>query len=256
MPALNHFSSVFGLNETFTTDINEKAEKCGFNKFLDTALTYPPPKDFPITPDYTKDGCDVWDQILVAATYINPCFNMYHLTDFCPFLWDEMGFPSLAGGPNNYFNQSAVQKALHVPPTNYAVCGGSGPIFGKEGDQSVPSALGPLPRVIEATNNVLIGHGWYDYLLFMNGSLVTIQNMTWNGAQGFQKPPTEPLFVPYTSALDTIANQEAGIPWNNNAGGGILGTAHTERGLTFSSVYGSGHGRSPLFPRYDALTNA
>ncbi|KAJ5234165.1 uncharacterized protein N7469_003333 [Penicillium citrinum] len=241
VPALNHFSSVFGLNETFTTDINEKAEKCGFNKFLDTALTYPPPKDFPITPDYTKDGCDVWDQILVAATYINPCFNMYHLTDFCPFLWDEMGFPSLAGGPNNYFNQSAVQKALHVPPTNYAVCGGSGPIFGKEGDQSVPSALGPLPRVIEATNNVLIGHGWYDYLLFMNGSLVTIQNMTWNGAQGFQKPPTEPLFVPYTSALDTIANQEAGIPWNNNAGGGILGTAHTERGLTFSSVYGSGH---------------
>lgn len=242
MAALNHFSNVFTLNDTFLADINEKAEKCGYNKFLDTVLTYPPPKDFPVTPDPNSDGCNVWDQILVAATYINPCFNMYHLTDFCPFLWDEMGFPSLAGGPNNYFNQTAVQKALHVPLTNYAVCGGD--IFGDKGDLSVPSALGPLPRVIERTNNVLIGHGWLDYLLFLNGTLVTIQNMTWNGAQGFQKPPTEPLFVPYTSALDTVANQQGSIPWTNDAGGGILGTAHTERGLTFSSVYGSGHGES------------
>lgn len=85
-----------------------------------------------------------------------------------------MGFPSFAGGPNNYFNQSAVQRALHVPPTNYGVCNGE--IF-PAGDGSVPSALGPLPGVIERTNNVLLGHGWFDYLLFMNGSLVTIQNM-------------------------------------------------------------------------------
>lgn len=181
----------------------------------------------------------MWDQVVRAATYVNPCFNMYHLTDFCPFLWDEMGFPSHAGGPNNYFNQSAVQKALHVPPTNYAVCADG--VLGH--DQSVPSALGPLPSVIERTNNVLIGHGWYDYLLFLNGSLATIQNMTWNGAQGFQKPPIEPLFVPYTRELDTAANEEPSTPFNSNAGAGILGTAHTERGLTFSTVYGAGHGK-------------
>ena len=85
-----------------------------------------------------------------------------------------MGFPSLAGGPNNYFNQTAVQKALHVPPTNYAVCDNG--IF-PHGDGSLPSALGPLPSVIERTNNVVLGHGWFDYLLFVNGSLATIQNM-------------------------------------------------------------------------------
>lgn len=222
-------------------EINKRAEECGYNKFLNEALTFPPPKDFPTAPDETKKGCDVWDQIVKAATYINPCFNMYHLTDFCPFLWDEMGFPSLAGGPNNYFNQSAVQKALHVPLTNYAVCGGN--IF-PNGDGSTPSALGPLPSVIERTNNVLIGHGWYDYLLFLNGSLATIQNMTWNGAQGFKKPPLEePLFVPYTQALDEVANGNEKIPFTDDAGAGILGTAHTERGLTFSTVYGSGHGK-------------
>lgn len=216
-------------------------EKCGYTDFLNKALQYPPPKDFPSLGDITNtDYCDVWDEIVAAATLINPCFNIYHLTDFCPFLWDEMGFPSQAGGPNNYFNQSDVQKALHVPPTDYSVCGESN-IF-SEGDQSLPSALGPLPKVIEATNNVLIGHGWYDYLLFMNGTLATIQNMTWNGAQGFQKPPTEELFVPYTA--ESVVDP---VHWDGGAG--ILGTAHTERGLTFSSVYGSGHGKKiPSIP--------
>ncbi|KAJ5578786.1 uncharacterized protein N7459_007750 [Penicillium hispanicum] len=236
--ALNHFSTVFSLNDTFLAEINNQANKCGYTKFLEEALTFPPPKNFPVTPSYSVEGCDVWDQIVKAATYVNPCFNIYHLTDFCPFLWDELGFPSLAGGPNNYFNQSAVQKALHVPPTNYAVCGGD--IF-PHGDGSVPSALDPLPSVIERTNNVILGHGWLDYLLFLNGSLVTIQNMTWNGAQGFQKPPVEPLFVPYTAILDADANGNPPSPYTADAGAGLLGTAHTERGLTFSTVYGSGH---------------
>lgn len=235
---MNHFSTVFSLNDTFMTEINQRADKCGHTKFLEATWTFPPPKDFP--PANAGPGCDTWDDIVKAVTYINPCFNIYHLTDFCPFLWDEMGFPSQAGGPNNYFNQSAVQRALHVPPTNYAVCGGD--IFPR-GDGSVPSALGPLPSVIERTNNVLIGHGWYDYLLFLNGSLATIQNMTWNGAQGFQHAPVEPLFVPYTDALNAIANGVESSPFNADAGGGLLGTAHTERGLTFSTVYGSGHGK-------------
>ncbi|KAJ5153919.1 Peptidase S10 serine carboxypeptidase [Penicillium coprophilum] len=236
--ALNHYSSVFNLNSTFMTEINHRADICGYTDFLEKALTYPPPKNFPIAPDPNTPGCAVFDDIIEAATYVNPCFNIYHLTDFCPFLWNEMGFPSLAGGPNNYFNSSAVQAALHVPPTDYSICGGD--IF-KHGDGSVPSALGPLPSVIERTNNVLIGHGWYDFLLFANGTLATIQNMTWNGAQGFQKSPDGPLFVPYTDALEQIAKGDAGRPWNYDAGGGILGTAHTERGLTFSSVFTAGH---------------
>ncbi|KAJ5786950.1 uncharacterized protein N7503_012162 [Penicillium pulvis] len=236
--ALNYFDRLFGLNDTFMADINKKSESCGYDKFLDEALTFPPPKDFPIAPEPYQNDCDLWDQIVKAATYVNPCFNMYHLTDFCPFLWDQMGFPSLAGGPNNYFNQTTVQQALHVPITDYSVCGGD--IF-PNGDGSVPSALGPLPSVIERTNNVLLGHGWFDYLLFMNGSLATIQNMTWNGKQGFQYAPTEPLYVPYTDALNADANGHVQAPYTADAGAGILGTAHTERGLTFSTVYGSGH---------------
>ncbi|KAE8151907.1 Alpha/Beta hydrolase protein [Aspergillus avenaceus] len=235
---LNHYTNVFSLNDTFLSDINSRADKCGYTKFLDAALTYPPPKDFPTAPEITEE-CALWDEIVAAAYNVNPCFNFYHLTEYCPYLWNKMGFPSLAGGPNNYFNRTDVQKAIHVPRTDYSVCSET-TIF-ENGDQSAPSALGPLPSVIERTNNTIIGHGWLDFLLFLNGSLVTIQNMTWNGAQGFQKPPVEPLFVPYHYGLTELAYGGAPEPYNLDAGAGFLGTAHTERGLTFSSVFLAGH---------------
>jgi carboxypeptidase D len=189
----------------------------------------------------------VYDNIYNAIYLVNPCFNIYHLTDFCPYLWDEMGFPSLGGGPNNYFNRSDVQAQLHVPPTNYYVCAGGSNLF-PNGDQSVPSALGPLPSVIERTNNVMIGHGLLDFLLFANGSLITIQNMTWNGLQGFQSrpSPTRNFYVPYHESLgyilsianDAIPNTP---PQTDTAGAGLQGTWHTERGLTFVTVDNAGH---------------
>ncbi|KXT17005.1 hypothetical protein AC579_7413 [Pseudocercospora musae] len=245
---LNDYSNIFGLNETFMKEINERAKKCGYFKWMETALTFPPKGPLPAAPNASAPGCAVWDDIVTAEIYVNPCFNVYHLTDYCPFLWDELGFPSLGWGPNNYFNQSDVQKAINAPPTNYAICGDDnlglnvGP-----GDRSVPSALGPLPHVIEKTNNVLLGHGWLDYLLLANGSLATIQNMTWNGKQGFQKRPSDPFYVPYPSndaiVINEILNQP--IPptplYTNLAGAGILGTTHTERGLTFCTVNGAGH---------------
>ena len=109
-----------------------------------------------------------------------------------------MGFPSLGGGPNNYFNRTDVQKALHTKPTNYMVCGEYEFL---RPDGSVPSGLGPLPHVIEATNNVILAHGNLDFLLFTEGSLVTIQNMTWHGKQGFQEAPSDDFYVPYHPQL-------------------------------------------------------
>ncbi len=78
---------------------------------------------------------------------------------------------------SNYFNRTDVKKAINAnPDTNYAVCGDSTlGIYGD--DQSPPSALGPLPKVIEMTNNVVIGGGMLDYLLLTNGTLATIQSM-------------------------------------------------------------------------------
>ena len=50
---------------------------------------------------------------------------------------------------------------------------------------------------------------------------------------GVPKPPTEPLFVPYTDALEEIANGNGQSPYTADAGGGILGTAPQSAVLHF-----------------------
>lgn len=244
---LNDYANVFGLNETTMQDVNERAESCGYFSFMEEALTFPPKGKFENTLNISAEGCAVWDDIVTAALYINPCFNFYHLTDFCPFLWDELGFPSLGAGPNNYFNRSDVQKALNAPPTSYAICGN--PTLFPDGDQSEPSSYTALPSVIERTNNVIVGSGLLDYLLLTNGTLAALNNMTWNGQQGFSKNPMaeKNFFVPYNptigEALNEILYQGSipSVPVGLVAGGGLLGTTYTERGLTFTTVDLAGH---------------
>jgi carboxypeptidase D len=246
VPALKHFNNVLNVNDTFLAEISARADSCGYTEFFNTYVdTFPPAGPIPAAPS-SRHGCDLYNDIVTALTYVNPCFNIYHLTDFCPFLNDEMGFPSLGGGPNNYFNRSDVQAVIHAPPTDYSVCGDRA-LFPR-GDQSVPSALGPLPSVIERTNNTIIGHGLLDFLLFANGSLITIQNMTWNGAQGFQTRPsaTENFFVPYHPNIGQDAAGRVMAPFIDDAGSGFQGTTHTERGLTFVTVTLSGHGMYSL----------
>lgn len=77
---LNDYANIFSLNETFMTSINERAEKCGYFKFMEEALTFPPKGKF-MAPNESAPGCDVWDDIVTAEIYVNPCFNIYHLID-------------------------------------------------------------------------------------------------------------------------------------------------------------------------------
>ena len=155
-------------------------------------------------------------------------------------------------GPNNYFNDSAVQKAINAPPTNYAIC--ADPTLFPNGDQSPPSSFTALPYVVEHTNNVIVGSGLLDYLLLTNGTLATLNNMTWNGAQGFSSNPyADKLFVPYNPFLgevifETETQPIPATPVGLQAGAGYLGTTHTERGLTFTTVDLAGH----EVPQYSA----
>jgi carboxypeptidase D len=71
-------------------------------------------------------------------------------------------------------------------------------------------------------------------VLISNGTLLMIQNMTWNGTQGFTSKPSNPFYVPYHD--DPSASTVAAS--------GVLGTTHTERGLTWVSVDLSGHSKS------------
>lgn len=142
-----------------------------------------------------------------------------------------------------------MQQALNVyPHVDYAVCGESISFISSNLDDSQPSTFGVLPKVVEATNNVIIGSGALDFLVMTNGTVIALQNMTWNGAQGFSSSPfSDQLFVPYNPTIGPSIEEnmfEDNIPAINIglvAGGGYYGTTHTERGLTLVVVDLSGH---------------
>jgi len=92
---LNSQNNIFNLNSSFVESVNKRADDCGFTAFMEEALTFPPQGKF-TAPNASAEGCAVWDDIATAAVYMNPCFNLYHVTDYCPFLWNQLGFPSLA----------------------------------------------------------------------------------------------------------------------------------------------------------------
>lgn len=95
-----------------------------------------------------------------------------------------------------------------------------------------PAQDGVLQHVIEHTNNTIIGVGNLDFLLPPNGTLMALQNVTWNGVQGFQEYPGKEFYTPYHPEFNG----------GSLAGAGVVGTYGTERGVTFYQVQLAGHG--------------
>lgn len=254
----NYWSNLLALNQTFIKDINTRAAKCGYTKFMEETLVFPPKGKLPTPPnvDYTMEGCEIWNDIYYAASLVNPCFDIYQVATTCPLLWDVLGFPGsfdyVPTGASIYFNRTDVQKAINAPIRQWEEC--SNGILST--DTSPPSGLSVLPNVIEKTNNVQINHGLLDYVLIMNGTLIMIQNMTFNGGQGFSKGPSQwsEFFVRYshTFFLRFFLLIDHQVPYHSElnqgslAASGVMGQYHTERGLTFSTVELSGH----MIPQY------
>lgn len=181
---------------------------CGFEQYLDEYLTFPakkvqPPKLFNTT---ENAACDLFDLVENEALYINPCFDIYEVNTMCPLLWDPLGLPgTLEYSPAHwtvYFDRPDVKRAIHAPlNVTWSECssesvfvgGDGGPQF--EGDLSANPTDHVLPQVIEATNRVLVANGDYDMIIITNGTLLAIQNMTWNGKLGFESAPSEPIVI-------------------------------------------------------------
>jgi carboxypeptidase D len=75
-------------------------------------------------------------------------------------------------------------KSLVPPECKGPVFVGTGGSL-NEGDLSIDSMYKVLRQVIEKTNRVLVANGDLDYEVITNGTLMAIQNMTWNGQMGF-----------------------------------------------------------------------
>lgn len=246
VPLADYNPSLFPFNDSFSAYIHNKSAACGYDDYLSTYLTFPPPGPFPSQlPGADSDGntlesCDVFDDVFNAAIELNPCFDIYQIATTCPVLYDVLGFPGsfnyLPEGGQIYFDRVDVKAAINAPvSTEWMECSDID-VFVNGTDNSPPSGVSVLPGVIERSKRTIIAHATLDMVLIANGTMLMIQNMTWNGKQGFQTKPTEPFFVPYhTDSSDSTL-----------AGAGVFGTTHTERGLTWVGIELSGH----MVPQY------
>ncbi|KAG8410256.1 hypothetical protein J3458_017971 [Metarhizium acridum] len=248
VPFIDSNRNLFPLNDSFVKEIHRADKDCGFAALRAKHLKYPPnsrlPSVLPGLDPKTGDvlpGCSLSQRVEDAVTALNPCFNIYQIATTCPLLWDVLGFPGafeyLPRGASIYFNRTDVKKAINAPlDVNWMSCSDESVFAGDGADHSEPSSDNVLGRVIDGTQNVIIGHGALDFGLIANGTLMAIQNMTFGGKQGFQKRPIEQFYVPYhTDGTDATL-----------AGAGVFGTAHTERGLTYVEVSLAGH----MVPQY------
>ena len=240
-------NNVLGFNASYVADLEALDESCGFKDFREQYLAWPPngtqpPKYFNSTAGSDDSSCDIWGGSYKEAYKVNPCFNVYEVNLQCPLLGDVLGFPtdliySYPGVPV-YFNRTDVKQAMHAPLDHtWAECQGN-PFVGEggpenEGDLSADPIQYVLPRVIEATNRVLVANGDLDYEIITNATMLAIQNMTWNGVLGFQQQPSTPINITLPDLM--YANVFAD---NFGAGyeepQGIMGVQHYERGLMWA----------------------
>ncbi|KAF2729635.1 carboxypeptidase cpdS precursor [Polyplosphaeria fusca] len=234
---VDHWAGLFNLNETFTKELHQRAGTCGYTDYMDKYLTYPPSAKLP-QPESGPgtDGCDLFNDVLNAVFLTNPCFDIYAIATTCPLLWDVLGFPGSFGylpeGASIYFNRTEVQKAINAPIQQWDEC--SNGVL--DTDTSPQSSFEALPRIIDKLDRTMIVHGNLDMILLTNGSLLTIQNMTWGGKQGFQEAPSDKFFVPYHSDYSL----------GSLSASGIMGVTKTERKFTWVEQSLSGH----MVPQY------
>lgn len=144
-----------------------------------------------------------------SITTIQPCFDIYHAGQLCPIPSDVLWFPysdfhiptfTCQSGLKSRTSTAAMsKKAILAPLTmkwkvrlrGVRVCEWFGFV-------ATTGTLGVcFAGVIEKTGNVIVGHGAPDMVLILDRMLLNLQNLTWNGVQGFSMPSTEPFYLPY-----------------------------------------------------------
>lgn len=264
VPFVQAANNMFGFNSTFLSQLESLDQSCGYADYRAKYMAFPPPSVQP--PHYfnysgaADQACDVFNLINSEAFENNPCFDIYEVNQQCPLLWDVLSFPTElvynpAGAPTTYFNRTDVKAAMHAPNIDWSICGENRVFIGppnsgpeSEGDLSADPIQHVLPQVIEATNRVLVSNGDLDFIIITNGTLLAIQNMTWNGKLGFQTEPNTPIVIttPDLQYQDTFhANGADGLDGPQ----GTMGIQHFERGLMWAQTYLSGHEQPEFQPR-------
>jgi carboxypeptidase C (cathepsin A) len=170
---------------------------------------------------------DFVDTASAAGTGI-PCFDVYDIRHDCSTI------NSLAL-LTEYFSRADVQDALHVSDRGtYSACNSTilGILLGAP--SVVPPAYTILPTLVTEHNISLhIYNGEWDMLLNHIGTELSIQNMTWRGAQGFSASPQQLFYADVAIPVDSL-------DWRN-ATTKVAGHWAEERGVSYHLFQGAGH---------------
>ncbi|KAI9874851.1 MAG: hypothetical protein M1830_009184 [Pleopsidium flavum] len=242
---IRQHQNLLGVPKDIVDVFNEADQRCGFRQVLDQ-LTYPPkgPISIPGDPEgenfrldkrqvSTASDCDVnltspstVNQSIYAAcfggcatystaaaylTLNRPCFSVYNTAYNCQNTPTDTAFV-------NYLNLPSVRTAIHAANKTWASCNNT--ILDALSTELVtPPAYSILPYLLNRGLCVHVYSGDQDFLLNHIGTELIIQNMTWNGKQGFQHPPNNSFLVD----------------------GKYAGNWGRERGLSYHHILRAGH---------------
>ncbi|KAJ5711565.1 Peptidase S10 serine carboxypeptidase, partial [Penicillium malachiteum] len=161
------------------------------------------------------------------ASESSTCFSIYDLTHNCSTI---NPIPLL----EKYFSQKDVQSALHISGSGtYTACNDTILATLEGASLSVePPEYEILPSLV--TNHSVSLHiynGELDMLINHVGTELSLQNMTWRGAQGFQQKPTTAFY-----ANDATPDRQV-----SSSQGARAGIWAAERGVSYHLFEGAGH---------------
>ncbi|KAM0279589.1 hypothetical protein ACHAQH_004545, partial [Verticillium albo-atrum] len=206
LKAAEKWQDVLGVNDATLNRMRVTSRECGVQSYYEEFLVFPPagkqptfvPGAFHPNGTYNPD-CDLFLPVDEARFSFNPCWSPYNVLSTCPSVFDPIGFGQSGSKP--FFDRVDVKKAINAPENvQWSFCRPRGQsVFVNGYDELAhpgPGSLPVIPRIIEQTANVVIGHGLLDFITFAEGTLLAIQNMTWGGKSGFQERPARELYVP------------------------------------------------------------
>ncbi|KAJ5812191.1 Peptidase S10 serine carboxypeptidase [Penicillium riverlandense] len=182
------------------------------------------------------------DYLLARDTDKQACFDVYDIRHDCNTV-DPLHLLEA------YFSRADVQAALHVENSGtYSPCNPTILSTLLEAPSPIPPDYHLLPTLVTKYNISLhLYSGEWDMLINHVGAELSIQNMTWRGAQGFSQNPSRLFYgddaAPSSSSSATARSPKATFSKTvrTEALGDVAGTWAAERGVSYHLFRGAGH---------------
>lgn len=168
--------------------VKAESDRCNLTNLIPTYLKYPPKGRLPVaSPD-----CDPFSLYIDIAEQHNPLFDYYNVNR------NKETADGQQTAAEKFLNDVNVQRYIHAPNQKFEMC--KNDVFTENVDQSdagdsTPSYSNSLfAQMIEFCGKFIIMTATLDGLVLSEGVKLALQNLTWNGGQGFRQAPTIPLY--------------------------------------------------------------